>query len=838
MTGCDPGLSGRRASDWIRRRVLGLVAIFVALTIAPAWGATIGSSDIEPNAVLSTHIRDGQVRSPDIGTGQVKGADLTLGAVTAPKLATRSVTTPKLATGAVGPAKVKPNALGGGQINELALDFTTLQRRIATACPAGQAIHDVAQNGGVNCVAVGGAGDITDVNAGTGLTGGSSSGPATLAIANAFQLPQGCANGQVAKSNGSNSWACANDVDTTGNDWRLTGNAGTTGSDFLGTTDNNPLNLRVNNARGLRLEPASDGTNQSPNVIGGIADNSVSSGAYAATIAGGGRADAPNPATANRVTDDFGTVGGGADNRAGDAAGTVSDRLFATVAGGLGNTAGGGSASVGGGNSNSAGGNAAAVAGGSGNGAGGVGAAVGGGISNQASGDRATVGGGENDTASGLRATVPGGFFNTAQGDYSLAAGLGAQANHNGAFVWADSNSFVFPSTAQNQFNVRSTGGARLVSGIDGLGNPTSGLELPAGTSGWSTLVNGQPFDVRVNNSRGLRIQPASDGTNQSPNVIGGIADNSVTSGAFAATIAGGGRSVPANPATANKVTDSYGTVGGGSSNQAGDAAGSVNDQQWATVSGGNGNVASGAYSTVGGGGNNPNIASGARATVGGGGGNFAGGSSATVGGGGGNQAFGNGATVPGGNVNNAFGDLSLAAGFRAKANHTGSFVWADSNNVDFTSTAADQFSVRTTGGARFVSGIDGSGNPTAGVTLAPGGGSWASLSDRAAKTAVDPVSGRSVLAKLDSLPVSTWRYRSQDDSIRHIGPMAQDFYRSFRVGEDRRHIDSVDADGVALAAIKGLHRELRAERRHRTAQSRRIDRLEHRVAALGRASR
>jgi hypothetical protein len=65
---------------------------------------------------------------------------------------------------------------------------------------------------------------------------------------------------------------------------------------------------------------------------------------------------------------------------------------------------------------------------------------------------------------------------------------------------------------------------------------------------------------------------------------------------------------------------------------------------------------------------------------------------------------------------------------------------------------------------------------------------------------------------------------------------MAQDFYRAFAVGEDERHITSIDADGVALAAIKGLERELRAERRHRVEQERRTARLEARLARLERA--
>jgi len=53
--------------------------------------------------------------------------------------------------------------------------------------------------------------------------------------------------------------------------------------------------------------------------------------------------------------------------------------------------------------------------------------------------------------------------------------------------------------------------------------------------------------------------------------------------------------------------------------------------------------------------------------------------------------------------------------------------------------------------------------------------------------------------------------------ALRHVGPMAQDFYAAFHVGEDDRHITSIDEDGVALAAIEALHAEnrtLRAENR------------------------
>jgi hypothetical protein len=42
---------------------------------------------------------------------------------------------------------------------------------------------------------------------------------------------------------------------------------------------------------------------------------------------------------------------------------------------------------------------------------------------------------------------------------------------------------------------------------------------------------------------------------------------------------------------------------------------------------------------------------------------------------------------------------------------------------------------------------------------------------------------------------------------------MAQDFYAAFRVGEDDRHITTIDEDGVALAAVKAVHAENRALR-------------------------
>jgi trimeric autotransporter adhesin len=76
----------------------------------------------------------------------------------------------------------------------------------------------------------------------------------------------------------------------------------------------------------------------------------------------------------------------------------------------------------------------------------------------------------------------------------------------------------------------------------------------------------------------------------------------------------------------------------------------------------------------------------------------------------------------------------------------------------------------------------------------------------------VDP---RAVLRRVAGIPLFTWSYKSQSPAVRHIGPTAQDFRAAFGVGEDARHISTVDADGVALAAIQGLyHQNLRLQKR------------------------
>jgi hypothetical protein len=117
----------------------------------------------------------------------------------------------------------------------------------------------------------------------------------------------------------------------------------------------------------------------------------------------------------------------------------------------------------------------------------------------------------------------------------------------------------------------------------------------------------------------------------------------------------------------------------------------------------------------------------------------------------------------------------SSAAGNRAKANHAGAFVWADSQSADFTSAGSNVFRVRCRGGVQFSSGTAGTDQS---VTWGPGSGAWSFSSDRNLKERLLPVDAQSVLEKVRRLRLAEWSYKGYEE--RHIGPMAQDFHAAF----------------------------------------------------------
>jgi hypothetical protein len=88
-------------------------------------------------------------------------------------------------------------------------------------------------------------------------------------------------------------------------------------------------------------------------------------------------------------------------------------------------------------------------------------------------------------------------------------------------------------------------------------------------------------------------------------------------------------------------------------------------------------------------------------------------------------------------------------------------------------------------------------------------GGDWVNASGQNLKTNLATVSPQSILAEIDSLPIYTWNYKTQSASSTHMGPMAEDFYSTFGLGDSSSSISTIDPSGVALAGIQGLNAKL-----------------------------
>ena len=398
---------------------------------------------------------------------------------------------------------------------------------------------------------------------------------------------------------------------------------------------------------------------------------------------------------------------------------------------------------------------------------------VSGGASNQATNQFATVGGGNDNSASGDYSVIGGGHANISSGVRSVVAGGYAnRATSPGAFVGGGAYNYAYADSATVCGGTRNEAGNRAFVGGGVLNT----------ASGWFSTIGGGAGNSAIGDN----------------SFIGGGLYNSASHNS--ATIGGG---------WSNSASGTYSVVGGGTWNTA---------SNWdATVGGGWGNTASGRFATVGGG--LHDTASGENASVGGGSNNSAifdcsvvaggcnnhtDGENSAVGGGSNNIAAGLASTVPGGMDNLAEGDYSVAMGRQAKAVHNGSFVWADSYDKGFSSSARDQFNVRASGGTQIYS----NSGLTAGVTLAAGGSAWAAVSDSTKKRNLRLVDTKLILDKVSQLPIKQWSYISQDPSIEHIGPTAQDFWKLFHVGDDSLTISTIDPSGIALAAIQELQKE------------------------------
>ena len=164
--------------------------------------------------------------------------------------------------------------------------------------------------------------------------------------------------------------------------------------------------------------------------------------------------------------------------------------------------------------------------------------------------------------------------------------------------------------------------------------------------------------------------------------------------------------------------------------------------------------------------------------------------------------------------------------------------VISDHSSTDsLEASATNQFSVRAAGGYRLYT----NATKTTGMTMNAGGSSWNVVSDRNRKENFLGIDGEDMLARIRSLPVTTWQYRDEEDrAVRHIGPMAQDWHRAFGFSPDATTINMSDFDGVNLAAIQALEArtagqagEIQALRGQVAERDARIETLEARIARL-----
>jgi hypothetical protein len=388
------------------------------------------------------------------------------------------------------------------------------------------------------------------------------------------------------------------------------------------------------------------------------------------------------------------------------------------------------------------------------------------------------------------------GRSNMVRGDFSVIAGGGGTGT---GIELSDSNSI-----AGNYSSI--LGGRRnRVSGDYGA---MGGGSLNLITRSYATIGGGTSNDVTGNFatvSGGQSNQ--SDGEWSS---IGGGRDND----AFGdyASIAGGwnnaasGQSATVAGGQDNSAAGQHAVVGGGLNNESSASFASVcggdlniADDIYAHIGGGIGNLASDTAVTISGGRNNGS--NGRYATIGGGDNNAANGSWATIAGGFDNSASASWTAIPGGYQNLASAQYAVAMGRYARAINTNSFVFSAGGDTT-QSFGVNTFTARAPGGVRFYT--DASAT-NVGASLAAGSGTWSALSDRNVKENFEAVNTSDVLKKIEALEISRWNYKTQDDAIRHIGPMAQDFHAAFAVGENNTTITTVDADGVLFAAIQEL---------------------------------
>ena len=191
--------------------------------------------------------------------------------------------------------------------------------------------------------------------------------------------------------------------------------------------------------------------------------------------------------------------------------------------------------------------------------------------------------------------------------------------------------------------------------------------------------------------------------------------------------------------------------------------------------------------------------------------------------------------------------DYAVALGYRASNNtHTGTMVMGDESTTDSVRNQADnEFRIRYNGGIRLRVSTAANGNTpgaggNVGCDLTVAVPSWTCASSRTLKENFLQVDGEEVLWRLRNVPVTTWNMIGGGTDVRHLGPVAEDFWDAFGLGMGRTTIGLSDIDGVNFAAVKALdvrttalRQELAESRAETAARDRRIQELEARLIRL-----
>jgi hypothetical protein len=581
---------------------------------------------------------------------------------------------------------------------------------------------------------------------------------------------------------------------------------------FIGTTTSSPLELHVNNVSGLRLEYPTSGI--VPNLIGGDSGNTVSNGVEGAVIAGG---------SGNTVLGDYGSVLGGIAN---GAWGLVSTAMghntlaigdFATAMG------------------------FGAVA------AGEVSTAMG----------SYTDAWGDHSTSMG-RSTSASGVSSTAMGMYTVASGSSSTA------MGSNTTASGWSATALGR-NTAAIGNYSTAMGNNTSASGSSSVAMGLNTQASSDYSTAMGFGSDASGEKSTAMGFASKASGESSTAMGDFTEAT----GLRSTAMGYYTDAYGDYSTAmgyfSVADDDYATAMGYSTTASGLSSTAMGHQTTASgrfaVAIGNKTRATADYSTAMG---LDTLASGGYSTA-------------------------------MGRLSTASGGYCLAAGRRAKANHIGTFVWADSTDVNFSSTGNNQFLIRAYGGVGIGTAdpvgqlhissageyyepqlcikqedpsdyarlrLDGGGSSSYYWELNSGPGTSPKLlfwngndnkmwldydgdlhvvgtvydsSSRTVKEGFESAEPSEILDKVLKLPLVKWSYKQ--DSARHIGPMSEDFHATFGLGENDKSIATVDADGVALAAIQGLNEKLMGELARRDAENvelrKELDELKLLVAAL-----